>query len=138
MSIHPFLQSAGAAQILLALSHLAFPRRFRWREELSRLSQMNREMFRVHTLFVALTVLLMGVPMLIDPGAWLERTRLGTWAAIGFTVFWGIRLVIQWFGYSSELWRGRRFETWVHIAFTLLWTAFTTLGAVLIHHQLRP
>ena len=50
------LQIAGAAQVVLALVHMVFPWYFRWREELPRLSLVNAEMMRVHTLFVALVV----------------------------------------------------------------------------------
>jgi hypothetical protein len=35
------LQLAGSALVLLALSHVAFPARFRWREEAARLSPSN-------------------------------------------------------------------------------------------------
>jgi hypothetical protein len=33
----------------------------------------------------------------------------------------------QFFGYSSQLWRGKPFETFAHIAFTLFWAWLTTL-----------
>jgi hypothetical protein len=33
---------------------------------------------------------------------------------------------VQFFGYSSSLWKGKPFETTVHVGFSMLW-AFLTL-----------
>ena len=41
----------------------------------------------------------------------MASTDLGRRASQGFAMFWGVRLLIQLFGYSPELWRGKRFET---------------------------
>jgi hypothetical protein len=35
--------------------------------------------------------------------------------------FWAIRLFIQFFGYSTKLWKGKPFETSVHLLFSLFW-----------------
>lgn len=132
------LQLCGAALLLLCLLHFVFPRRFRWGEDLAQLTLLNRQIFYVHTFFVGLVLVMMGLPLVIEPQSWLERTRAGQWVAGGFTIFWGLRLFIQWFGYSSTLWRGKPFETLVHLAFTLLWSYLTLIGALLWRHQLNP
>jgi hypothetical protein len=122
----------GGGLIVLAAVHLTFPRRFRWAEELASLSLLTRQIFYVHTFFVALTVGLMGVLCLFRAGEMLQ-TPLGRTVSGGFSLFWGTRLVIQWFGYSPALWRGKRFETAVHYSFTALWLWLTLLfgaGAV--------
>ena len=54
------LRIAGALQILLALLHLAFPKRFQWKEELARLSPLNRQIFLVHTFFICVVLTLIG------------------------------------------------------------------------------
>jgi hypothetical protein len=131
------LRLAGAALLLLCLLHVFFPRRFRWKEELQALSLLNRQIFYVHTFFVGLILVMMGVPLVFEPRILLERTRLGAWVAAGFTVFWGLRLLIQWFGYSAALWRGKGFETMVHFAFTAFWAYLTGLGVLLWRHQLQ-
>ena len=122
------LQLAGVAQVLLALIHAVFPRYFRWREELSRLSLVNAEMMRVHTLFVALTVAGIGVLSWGWAGE-VAGTAFGRVFAKAVAVFWGVRLVVQHFGYSAALWRGKAFETAVHVVFTLLWVGLTVLYA---------
>lgn len=105
----------------LALVHAIFPRYFNWTNELRSLSLINREMMYVHTFFIALVVLMMGILCVTSPHE-LTGTILGKRIAVGFSVFWFIRLLIQFFGYSPALWKGKKFETAVHILFTLFWT----------------
>ncbi len=74
----------------------------------------------VHTFFIALTVLLMGV-LCLTSSVQLIETDLGKKICLGFGIFWAIRLFIQFFVYSSKLWKGKIFETIIHIVFSFLW-----------------
>jgi hypothetical protein len=114
------LKIIGILLILLAIIHVIFPRYFRWKNELASLSLVNKQMMYVHTFFIALTVLLMGV-LCLTSSTQLIETDLGKKICLGFGVFWTIRLLIQFFGYSSKLWKGKIFETVVHIVFSFLW-----------------
>ncbi len=118
MELH--LKIIGDLLIALGLVHAAFPKYFAWKQELDGLSLINRQMMYVHTFFIALTVILMGV-LCLTSSAEITRTPLGRKVALGFAVFWTARLLVQFFGYSPQLWRGKRFETTVHIAFAILW-----------------
>ena len=118
------LKIIGVLLLILAFIHLIFPRYFDWRNDLKGLTLINRQIIQVHTFFIALTVLLMGILCLSSPTE-LISTVLGRRIAAGLALFWFIRLLIQFFGYSSKLWKGKRFETIVHIAFALLWTYFS-------------
>ncbi|MBJ6117502.1 hypothetical protein JAO76_04830 [Pontibacter sp. BT310] len=111
----------GAILIVLALVHIIFPRYFNWVEELKPLSLINRQMMTTHTFFIALTVFLMGLLCLTSANE-LIVTDLGKKISLGFAVFWMIRLYFQFFGYSAELWEGKRFETIVHVLFSCLWS----------------
>jgi hypothetical protein len=44
-----------------------------------------------------------------------------------------VRLFVQFFGYSAELWRGQRRETVIHWLFALLWSWLTFLGGFLFY-----
>jgi hypothetical protein len=124
MELH--LKIIGILLIVLALVHAIFPRYFRWREDLSSLSLINRQMMYVHTFFVALLLMLIGV-LCVTSSKDLIETELGNKIALGLFVFWFVRLLIQFFGYSSKLWKGKAFETTVHILFSMLWLYFTTV-----------
>jgi hypothetical protein len=124
------LEITGGLLMALALLHVVFPRYFRWKEETAGLGLLTRQILYVHTLFIALTVFLMGL-LCVTSAAEMMLTPLGRRIALGLAVFWGIRLLIQLFGYSSELWRGKVFETCTHIAFTLFWAWLTALFLIL-------
>lgn len=119
MEIH--LKIIGPLLLLLSFIHILFPAYFRWEEELQGLSLINRQMMYVHTFFVALVVLLMGLLCILFSEE-LITTRLGRILALGLFIFWVIRLVIQFFGYSSKLWKGKTRETIIHLSFSVLWT----------------
>ncbi len=124
MQIH--LTIIGVLLICLALIHIIFPKYFHWDKELQSLSLVNKQMMKVHTFFIALTVLLMGV-LCVHSFTELIETKLGKTISLGFGIFWGIRLYVQLFGYSSALWKGKTFETIVHIVFTFFWIYITTI-----------
>jgi hypothetical protein len=118
MEIH--LKIIGTLLIGLATIHLIFPKYFNWTDELKSMSLINRQMMYVHTFFIGLVVFLMGLLCLTSSDE-LIGTEFGKRIAFGLGVFWTSRLIIQFFGYSSKLWKGKTFETTVHILFSLLW-----------------
>jgi hypothetical protein len=119
--MHLHLKIIGTLLIILALIHIVFPKYFNWEKELSSLSLINRQMISVHTFFIALTIFLMGLLCFTLPNDLIE-TNLGKKISLGLGIFWTLRLIIQFFGYSSKLWKGKAFETTVHILFAFLWT----------------
>jgi hypothetical protein len=120
MTISLMIQIAGGLMIFLALLHIDFPRRFAWKEELARISLLNKQVMEVHTFFIAFIVLLMGVLSLTSANL-LATDVLGSRICWGLFAFWFARLVIQFAWYSPKLWRGKPFETSIHILFSLLW-----------------
>ena len=123
------LRVAGAGLILLAGLHVPIGRHLKWREEGARLSAVNASIFRVHTFFICVVLVMMGLPCLMEPSVFLERSGAGAWLAWSFSVFWTIRLFFQWFVYPRDLWRGKRMETIVHAGFTIVWLWLALLFA---------
>ncbi|MDC8001144.1 hypothetical protein POV26_08850 [Aequorivita todarodis] len=124
MELH--LKIVGAILMVLSMVHVRFPKYFNWAKELGGMSLINRQMMYVHTFFVALVVFLMGV-LCLSSASLLVSTELGHRICLGLGVFWGLRLFFQFFVYSKELWKGKRFESVVHIVFSLLWIYFTVV-----------
>ncbi len=121
-----YIRIAGALLIFLAVVHLLFPARFKWKDELQGLSLINRQLMYVHTFFIGLILVLMGLLCLASARDIVE-TNLGRQVALGVAVFWLVRLYFQLFVYSPLLWKGMRFETTIHITFTLIWIYFTAI-----------
>jgi hypothetical protein len=122
MELH--IKIIGWLLLVLAFIHIFFPKYFNWRNELSSLSLINKEMMYVHTFFIGLVVLLMGL-LCITSAKELYETAIGKKVSFGIGVFWSARLLIQFFGYSSKLWKGKTFETTIHVLFSILWLYFS-------------
>lgn len=119
MELH--LKITGALLILLGAIHIFFPRYFFWKQELSALSLINRQMMYVHLFFIAFAVILNGL-LCLTSAEELLTTPLGKRICLGIGVFWTFRLYVQFFGYSPKLWKGKVFETSMHVLFTILWS----------------
>lgn len=115
----------GASQLLLALLHGVFPRRFDWKNDLAQLTPLNRQIFYVHTFFICWILVLMGVLCLFFPAILLSGGQLAQLLSAGCASFWFLRLMVQFFVYDSALWKGLALETFVHGVFSLMWTYYT-------------
>ena len=123
------LRIAGAGLLLLAILHLPIGKHLKWSEDAKKLSPMNASVFHVHTFFICLVLVMMGLPSLLEPQIFLEKSRAGSWLAWSISGFWAIRLYFQWFVYRADLWRGKRMETAIHYGFTMIWTALAVTFA---------
>lgn len=115
------IRIAGVCLILLAILNLFVPRRFGWPAELQRLSLFTRQVFVVHCLFIVLILTLMGILSLFFAHTLLEPSPLAALILGGLSLFWLLRLGVQFFFYSPKLWRGNRFNTAMHVVFSCLW-----------------
>ncbi|MGD0911828.1 MAG: hypothetical protein ABR928_08025 [Terracidiphilus sp.] len=131
LTVH--LQVVGFLLMLLGLSHAFFNRFFEWDVELAGVSLFTRRVFFVHTFFVAMTVTMMGAFSLMFARALVEPQPLSRAILAGMVLFWGSRLVAQFTAYESAIWRGDRFRTRMHVAFSMFWVYVTgTYGMALV------
>jgi len=121
------LRIVGAIMAILVIVNLAVPARYHWREELSRVSLLNRQIFLAHTVFLILLLALFAALFALYAEALLERTPLSRAVLGGLTIFWALRMVMQWFFYSPAIWRGHRFHTVMHGVFSVAWVYVTTI-----------
>ena len=128
------LRITGAGLILLSVLHIPIGRKLAWREHAARMSPENEAVFHVHTFFICVVLVLMGLPCLLDPMVFLEKSSVAAWVTWSICAFWLLRLYCQWFVYRSHLWRGKRLETFMHAWFTVVWVflvfIFGACGAV--------
>jgi hypothetical protein len=137
LSLATQLRIAGLLLVALALVHVAFPKRFGWREELPRLSLLNRQMFVVHCFFIAVVLVLFGLLSFVVAADLGAPTLLSKAMLAAFTTFWALRLCVQVFVYDRRLWRGNRFNTTVHILFCCLWTYLVAVYGAALWSQVR-
>ena len=127
------LRAVGVLMAGLVAVNVFVPRRFGWREELSRVSLLNRQIFQVHAIFLIVTLALLSALLLTCADALVQPTRLSRALLAGLTLFWGLRMLVQWFYYSPAIWRGDRFNTVVHVLFSALWVYVTAVFAAALY-----
>lgn len=130
------LRIVGLFMALLVVVNLLVPVRLGWREEMARLSLVNRQICQVHSIFIVLTLGLFSALLLTSGDALLERTRLSRAVLMGLTLLWGLRMLMPWFYYSPDVWRGNRFNTVVHYLFSGAWVYVTTTFAAALWSNL--
>jgi hypothetical protein len=127
MSLELHLRIAGTLLILLAAAHLFFPKELGWKEDLAKLTLLNRQIFLVHVGFIVLILLLFGTLALAFAPDLVAPSRLAKAVLGGLTLFWGLRLITQQFVYDRSLWLGNRRNTVLHILASLLWCYLTAV-----------
>jgi hypothetical protein len=124
MEIH--LKIVGSLLILLSMMHIIIPKYFKWEQELKSLSLITRQILYVHTFFIAFIVLLMGL-LCLNYSHQLVYDAFGRIISLGLFGFWLTRLIFQFLVYSPKVWRGKRFETAMHVVFAVIWFYFTAV-----------
>ena len=136
MSLTLHLQIVGGLQLLLALAHFFFPKRFGWKEDFAKVSLLNRQIFYVHGFFITLILVLFGLLTGLATDLLLRNDELTRYVLGGLVLFWSARWLIQFFVYDPRLWRGHRFNTAMHILFSLMWTYYVAVYGLAFLRQL--
>jgi hypothetical protein len=133
MTLITNLRVVGCLLLLLGVSHAFFNRYFGWERELERVSLLTRRIFFVHTFFIGLAVVLTGAGSLFYADALVRPGALSRAILAGLAAFWLCRLLAQFVAYDVAIWRGNRFRTLMHAAFSLFWCYVTaTYGIALM------
>lgn len=127
MTLELHLRVAGALLLLLAAAHPLIPRELGWKEDLSKLKLVNRQIFLVHVGFIVLMLVLMGGLALVYAEELATPGRLSRAVLGGLALFWGLRLLTQQLVYDRSLWRDNPRYTAVHVVFTLMWSYLTAV-----------
>jgi hypothetical protein len=128
LAIH--LRVVGILLVLLGLSHAFFSRYFGWERELAEVSLLTRQIFFVHSFFIALGVVLGGAGSFLCADALLRPGSLSRTLLAAMTVFWLCRLLAQFFAYDTLIWKGDRFRTLMHAGFSALWIYVTAVYGI--------
>lgn len=135
MNLELHLKIVGALLLVLAVMNVFLPRKLNWKEDAAKLTLLNRQIFQVHGFFIILILVLFGGLTLLYSHLLLKKGELNRLVLLGFTLFWAIRLFVQWFVYDRRLWLGNRFNTVVHFLCTGFWGYCAVTYGVALYRQ---
>lgn len=94
MSAERFVFAAGVFHVTLGVFHLGFWKLFGWREELPKLSMVNRGVVPVLNIMLSYVFFATALVQLFHPELW-AGAKLGRAALALIAVFWLLRAVLQ-------------------------------------------
>jgi hypothetical protein len=123
-----FLRLAALAQFGVAILNLWLVPIMKWSSDLERMPLLIREVFRIHCLFISITLSIFGaLTWQFANDIASGRNQLATWLAAAIGAFWLIRSVMQWLYYSPTHWRGDVQRTLIHFALFFGYGALATV-----------
>jgi len=112
----PWLWTAGVVQLLIAAANVLVPRILSYRDNLSRLSPIVRQVFVIHSVYIAMVVVgFSGLCFVFAPELAAED-KLGRCLSGFMAVFWALRVVLQLAYVNAEIKRTHRAG---HLAYTV-------------------
>jgi hypothetical protein len=99
---------AGLVQVAIASANLFLPAKLKYRESLSRVSPIIRQIFVVHSIYIVGVVLLFASVSFGFAGELASGHGLGRFLAAAIAVFWLLRAPVQLLYYDSTLRRENR------------------------------
>ncbi|MFY9689263.1 MAG: hypothetical protein WA369_04055 [Candidatus Acidiferrales bacterium] len=126
------LWTAGFVQIAIALANFVLPAKLKYRENLSRVAPIVRQIFVVHSGYIVGIVLLFAAITFGFAPDLASGRGLGRFLAASMAVFWLCRVPLQVFYYDAQLRRSNRAGD-IAITFALLFLVFTYAAAAMVH-----
>jgi hypothetical protein len=102
MLMKALLILAGFGQLALAAGSLALPRILRWRDDTAKLRPLTRQVFWTYAAYIWVTNICFGVVSAFAPDWLLDRSPLARVVAAYITVYWGARVLVQFFYYDRS------------------------------------
>ena len=138
MRLRELLLLAGAGQLLLVAASGFIPRALGWSEELKPLRPLLRQMFWTYAAYILGINLGFGLLAVLAPDSLLDGSLLAA-AVTGFTaLYWGARVLIQFFYFDRSEVRGRPLFVLAEVALVALFLFLTAVyGAAAVQNVQR-
>lgn len=134
------LRLAGVGHFCILFASFQVPYRLSWKEDLAKLTPLNRKLMWVHGAFAVLTIVAFGTLTLVlhDELLELEGGRAARALALFIGVYWTARVGVDVFYYRHEDWPRGWALVMGHVLLTSLFCALAaTYLALFFWHLLR-
>jgi hypothetical protein len=120
------LFAAGVTQLGVLVASAIVPFRLNWRDELSSLSRLHRQMYWVYGGYVVMSIVAFAFLSILNARELAERSGLARGVCCYIAVFWGVRVVLQGvFDVKEHL-----SAWWLKAGYFVLTVLFATLTVV--------
>jgi len=102
MNLETAVFIGGIAHLGILSAGLVMTKELNWRQDLQQLDKLSQHIIWVHAGYVWLVILAFGLISVIAPGALVNQQPLGAAICAFISVFWGIRLIIQFFYFDAK------------------------------------
>ena len=127
-SLELALRAVAVAQFAVAILNLFLIRIMKWKPDLERAPLIIREVFRIHVVFISITLSIFGaLTWRFAYEIARASSPLTIWLAVAIGLFWLIRSAMQWLHYSANHWQGDALRTVIHWALFLGYGAMATV-----------
>ena len=96
------LTLAGIAHFGILIASANAPKALNWKETLKPLPPLLRQMFWVYGWFIVLVIVSFGTITLVHTDALASGVPLARWMCGMIAVFWGVRLIVQFFIFDAK------------------------------------
>jgi hypothetical protein len=96
------IRFGGVFHLSLLIAGALAMRVLAWRTELRRVCDLSRHMIWTHAAFVVMTIVAFGVISLFNADVLSSGQRLARWFCGFVAIFWGSRLVVQFFVFDAR------------------------------------
>jgi len=130
---------AGIAHFCVLGAGVQVPYRFNWKEELPKLSSLNRKLMRVYLVFIGGTIAMLGLLTLLLHDELLRGDRIALILAGCMALWWFTRITIDAFYFDHDDWPRGKLFVFGHILLTSTFVAmaFTYTSLLLWHLVIR-
>ncbi|HVZ80032.1 MAG TPA: hypothetical protein VHE12_04435 [bacterium] len=94
---------AGLGNLGLALASIAIPHVLKWSIDMKKMRPLTRQIFQTYAIYIWATNLSFGLLSLFHPEWLLDGSPLARAVAGFITLYWGARLMIQFFYYDQSV-----------------------------------
>ena len=132
------LQIAGYGQIILIIGSLGIPTVLDWKNKLSSVSTLIRQMFWVYSLYIWCTNLCFGLISAFGAHLLVDQSPLATCVSGFIFGYWLLRIFIQWLYFDiSELPKGipHKIARWL---LEILFLGLTFIYGYTFIHNIQP
>lgn len=96
------IRLAGLGQLILSVASLAIPKVLGWKEELTKVRRLTRQVFWTYAIYIWSTNVAFGLVSLFGADWLLDHSPLAACLTGFITIYWAGRCGIQWFYFDRS------------------------------------